>query len=621
MTSHGSSGAYPGWFSSPERPYLISVIIFCALLMLLTFNRTAPITEGWFSTYADMILSGKVPYRDFELVLPPLYTYLVAAVNLVFGNHLIVWRIIGMFLFIGTGTLAFKLFRMMFPSWVSAIAAITAMITSFADGVFVSYDYINFFSFFAFWTLYESLKLLNGLYHKENFNWNRHYFYIGILCGITFLFRQSSGLIIFVFLLGCFVFISALIKRIPVSWKDIGLFTIGTAIPIVLTLLFLAIAGAAENCLEMLFSSGVKGNLSDMATGFLRRTIHQRSTWALAGIIAAACAFYFRKILIQDRYSNWSRVYLIAFVIIIVSATLILLESDIRTLLMGQLPEQMALPALAFTFTLTLFALTFAKLLKNLRKKVNPSDELVNFLFFSGFLTMIAIGGGVSADITYRHTYIALGFVTAVFLSVMHSLPLNGKLSCHKTEVVLVSAMIVAVTVPGMMMDKADCSYSWFVIHTEPYEDADCTTDIDYFTGIMLTPAEKTFYEDFVLLADQYLDESDTMYCYSPIPVFYTLAGKIPTVTAAIPWFDVASDKAVLNDLAHLQNENPKMIVFADHGEETMWYEEELYRNGHNSGQRSMYNWIYECMNGNYGYTNLATYTIQNYAVHIIVKI
>ena len=102
MTSHGSSGAYPGWFSSPERPYLISVIIFCALLMLLTFNRTAPITEGWFSTYADMILSGKVPYRDFELVLPPLYTYLVAAVNLVFGNHLIVWRIIGMFLFIGT---------------------------------------------------------------------------------------------------------------------------------------------------------------------------------------------------------------------------------------------------------------------------------------------------------------------------------------------------------------------------------------------------------------------------------------------------------------------------------------------------------------------------------------
>ena len=90
--------------------------------MLLTFNRTAPITEGWFSTYADMILSGKVPYRDFELVLPPLYTYLVAAVNLVFGNHLIVWRIIGMFLFIGTGTLAFKLFRMMFPSWVSAIA-------------------------------------------------------------------------------------------------------------------------------------------------------------------------------------------------------------------------------------------------------------------------------------------------------------------------------------------------------------------------------------------------------------------------------------------------------------------------------------------------------------------
>lgn len=618
MASHRSSRINLGWISAPEKPYVASVIVFCALLMLLTFNRTAPITEGWFSTYADMILDGKVPYRDFELVLPPLYTYMVAAVNFVFGNYLIVWRIIGMLLFIGTGLLAYRIFRLLFPAWVSAVSAITAMIASFADGVFVSYDYINFFSFFAFLVFYESLRLLTDLYRGIDTDWKR-FFYVGLLCGITFLFRQSSGLIIFVFLTGCFIFISALVKKIPVSKKDIVAFVIGTAAPVILILLCLAFAGAAGDCLEMLFSSGVKGNVSDMATGFLARTFNKRPEWALAGILAALGTVYFRRFLVNDWHLEWSRIYLITSVTMTVIVTVILVCSDFRMLFAENATGQMNLPALAFTFTLTLFLLTFVKLLKDLRSKIIPNIDLIKYLFFSGFLTMIAIGGGLSADITYRHTYVALGFITAVFLSIVCKLPLKG-LSYHKTGVVLVSAIIIAVTAPGMMADKADCSYSWFVINTEPYENANCTTDIDYFTGIMLTPAEKSFYEDFVALSDRYLDDEDIMYCYSPIPVFYTLAGKTPTVTAAVPWFDVASDKAVLDDLAYLHDNNPKMIVFADHGEETMRYEEDLYRNGHDSGQRAMYNWICECMNGNYGYVNVATYLIQDYVVNIIIK-
>jgi len=32
-----------------------------------------PITEGWFSAYAHLIINGKMPYRDFYLYLTPFY--------------------------------------------------------------------------------------------------------------------------------------------------------------------------------------------------------------------------------------------------------------------------------------------------------------------------------------------------------------------------------------------------------------------------------------------------------------------------------------------------------------------------------------------------------------------
>ena len=92
------------WLDSRnEKFFLILIVVFTAIWSLLTFNKTAPVTEGWFTVYADLILSGKMPYSDFELTFTPLYTYFTAGVNAVFGDHLIVWRIIGSVLFVLTG--------------------------------------------------------------------------------------------------------------------------------------------------------------------------------------------------------------------------------------------------------------------------------------------------------------------------------------------------------------------------------------------------------------------------------------------------------------------------------------------------------------------------------------
>lgn len=49
-------------------------------------NEFFPITEGWFSTYGAMIRDGAVPYRDFPLLLTPLYPFFIALLQMLAGE-------------------------------------------------------------------------------------------------------------------------------------------------------------------------------------------------------------------------------------------------------------------------------------------------------------------------------------------------------------------------------------------------------------------------------------------------------------------------------------------------------------------------------------------------------
>ena len=41
------------------------------------WNKYLPLTEGWWHVYARWISEGRIPYRDFELLTPPLNPLLI----------------------------------------------------------------------------------------------------------------------------------------------------------------------------------------------------------------------------------------------------------------------------------------------------------------------------------------------------------------------------------------------------------------------------------------------------------------------------------------------------------------------------------------------------------------
>ena len=89
-----------------KRWWLPALIVFavCAIYAGILSTRGMPPTEGWYSHYAYLMnVEGAVPYRDFELLFPPLYTYLIALFCRVFGYEILALRILGILIYALTG--------------------------------------------------------------------------------------------------------------------------------------------------------------------------------------------------------------------------------------------------------------------------------------------------------------------------------------------------------------------------------------------------------------------------------------------------------------------------------------------------------------------------------------
>ena len=93
----------------------------------LWWNRFLGVTtDGWFPLYAHQLLAGKLPYRDFYLVVPPLHVFEVAGAMQVFGEKLAVLRLLAM---LQRALAAGVLCRWLQPTYGAPVALVSALAT------------------------------------------------------------------------------------------------------------------------------------------------------------------------------------------------------------------------------------------------------------------------------------------------------------------------------------------------------------------------------------------------------------------------------------------------------------------------------------------------------------
>lgn len=171
------------YFYKLLRSPLFIVIVFYLFFQLQLFNIGIDIQdEGAFLYVASNITQGLIPYKDFFMTPTPGSFYLLAGFMKIFGNYLILDKIV---IFFSLSLLIFlnSIFKLSKPwkfLFLFSIAAILIHPTDFL-GHNSSIEILIAGLFF----------LIKGLETKKN----RYIFITGILASLTFIFKQSFGLL------------------------------------------------------------------------------------------------------------------------------------------------------------------------------------------------------------------------------------------------------------------------------------------------------------------------------------------------------------------------------------------------------------------------------------------
>ena len=222
------------------KKLLITISIFLFFLFLNLFINQIQNDEIWNYGFAHNIYKGLIPYKDFNMVLTPLYSFIMSIPFHIFGSNILVFHITNSIILTITTLLLYKMID-------NKIYIIGIIIVFFSNSItFPSY---NLFSFF----------LIILIYYLETKKSNEYL--IGILIGLLLLTKQSVG---FFVLLPSIYYIKdkkKVLKRI-----------IGFIIPCLLFLVYLLITNSLNEfldlCLFGLFDFGTK-NKSRNIIGYI----------------------------------------------------------------------------------------------------------------------------------------------------------------------------------------------------------------------------------------------------------------------------------------------------------------------------------------------------------------
>ena len=267
----------------------------------------APLTEGWWRVYSRWISQGLVPYKDFNLIVPPGMPYIDLFFSKIFGQEFIVLRPIGLVIQCLIALLIYEILVKLISKTYAFLLATIGIIILYSTEAVILFDYNYFAIFFLIlsvwlWQLSEESKwpekksllysVLSGfvlgcsLLVKINFGFFLAAFYFGI----TFfnLFTTSHQ--------------SRKTTLIKLSSKIIGI--LFSLIPVALYFQSKKALGPMFNSL-FLESPGAKGSASDALFNWILHLYDQLSVRKEIGIAVFAILIYIglEKYLLPNSYN------------------------------------------------------------------------------------------------------------------------------------------------------------------------------------------------------------------------------------------------------------------------------------------------------------------------------
>ena len=212
-------------FIKKNIKYVVLFILFFLCLQFFYVNFSADQMYNYGFSYA--ISMGQIPYRDFNMIIPPVGAFIYSVPFLLFGSNLIIFNLYQALLLCVLFCFLFKLFKE--KTWIILVILMLTLPIPFIHVLFQGYNFL---------LILEFVILMYLIKEKKND------YLIGILLGIFCLTKQTVGVLMCIpsvlylfkdykktikrflgFLIPCFVFlIFLLLTKSFVQFFDLCLF-------------------------------------------------------------------------------------------------------------------------------------------------------------------------------------------------------------------------------------------------------------------------------------------------------------------------------------------------------------------------------------------------------------
>lgn len=586
----------------------VSVCLVITVYNLLFFNKYLPLSEGWFSVYAYLIAQGQMPYRDFYLLLTPLYPLQLAAFSAVFGYSFFALRTAGILVVLCLALTLYVFLGKRFAPSSAAFATIVSIVYYQSGVAHIDYDFIQFVTVYALLGAYfitrYSETCLSGDLSPQNV---RQLFVAGCFASFAFLTKQSNGSFIVVF-----SFLAVALVSYPLSvlhmLRSLGTFALGLGAPLIAVLIWLLAQSAVQPFFDQVFFSAIatKGSFDHIFFAWTKglltpvyvAQLKTIAAYALPLIAISAVLTRGRFHAKNQRFQLHVRTTWAAVVILLSLASVLFPLYGTQTLLAsltapGKSLINYLIVIATFTSVLLFFLFVFRSMVL---KSAQPSALLILATVSLGLIS----GNGTSAGIGEVSAFVGL----SIFIAYMFSL--RGDPLIAKLMVVAFGSSLIL----HFAQQKFAQPYAWWSVEQPGIQFATARSTLPLLRGMRLSPDTVHYIDGTVSLIRAHSTKEDALFAFPHVSLFYLLADRWPTTKGKVHWFDFSSDQEAISDAQRIAASPPKIIVYLEMPEFVWSSHERLFRDGKPLGHRAIARVVSVLTSDKTRYSLLASYPV-----------
>ena len=563
-----------------------AIVFFGSLLVVIRGIRNyAPLTEGWWHVYVQWINQGKVPYRDFELLVPPGYPYLLRLTTLFVGEGFLALRVVGAIQFAVIGVCVYLLIRRFAPNFISGLIAISSVGFLSSGTAFISYDYVYTALLLMLVVFCGLLNLEIDKSHSSVQGLTKKWIILGFFLGLAISIKQTQALAV---LIGVIIILLIYNWR---HWKNLStkVFLISLGVGTVWLPIFgwFFIHGVSPvELLHAIYGANeVKGSLFEVLFGWIRdiflrgsrdfRVVFASSIGILQTLAPWVLAAVVLRLVSVQSSTNRRSIYFLYLIVTIAGVAAWFSRWDSLGVIGG------ALEFLYKQYYINIFVGSwFAIALFAIWANFSTGGKEVRRYAAAIFVIVISVvwACGMSAGITE----------IGVFLAGAVGLSLLVYVSRHNWIAIGISGLTAVAVLSSGWWGKEDVPYAWWGYQVPALSEASATFSSGLMQGLRTSPAVRDGYSELRQYLTLARDCPGEILAYPHIPVVLLDSDLTPSGQLGQYWYDFSSTEAIKRENERLMTELFSLIIFLELPEYVLESHEDLFNRGNSLSHREL---------------------------------